>query len=175
MANIHSGVLDEGAKLQIVPSTRQVTVPASVAIIGTEGDHLSEELTFQCPKIIDGHDVSQCASHYISWINAAGDNGKFTIDDIWVEDGYVYFKWLIDEKITAMAGGVIFALHFVDYGENGLVLYRWSTTNCTALRVLPTTNHDTDDEDDEAVLYVDVNDTALEEAIDNVVGGVLNG
>lgn len=174
MANIHSGVLDDGAKLQVVPSTRRITVPASVAVIGTEGDHRSEQLTFQCPSVIDGHDVTACASHYISWVNAAGKGGRFPIEDIWVDDNYMYFHWMIDDRITTLAGGIKFAIHFVDYGENGLVLYKWSTTTCTDLMVLETTNHDTDDEDD-AVLYVDINDTTLENAVGAAVGGILNG
>ena len=175
MPNIHSGVLDDGAKLQIVPSTRQITVPASVSIIGTEGDHLSEQLTFQCPKVIDGHDVTACASHYISWVNAAGVSGKYTIEDIWVEDNMMYFHWLIDDRITTAAGGITISVHFVDYDEDWVVLYKWSTTNCTALRVLPTTNHDTDDENDDALVYVDINDVALQEAVESAVRGVLYG
>lgn len=175
MANIHSGVLDDGAKLQIVPSTRQITVPSSVATVGTEGEHRAEQLTFQCPKIIDGHDVSACASHYISWTNAAGESGKYKIKDIWVDESMMYFHWLIKKKITAVAGGIVFSVHFVDYGENGEVLYRRSTTNCTALRVLPTTHNDTDDENDDALLYVDIDDAALENAVESAVGGVLNG
>lgn len=174
MAIIHDGVLDEGAKLQIVPNTRQITVPSSVSIVGTEGEHRSEQLTFQCPKIIDGHDVSVCASHYISWTNAAGGSGKYKIKEIWVEDDTMYFRWTIKRKITEVAGGIVFAVHFVDYGENGEVIYRRSTTNCTALRVLPTTHNDTD-YDDDALLYVDINDSELASAVESAVGGVLNG
>ena len=69
---IHSGIRDDGARFQIVPSTKKITVPQSHKIIGAVGSHNSEQLTFQCPKTIDGHDVEKCSEHYIRFVNAAG-------------------------------------------------------------------------------------------------------
>lgn len=175
MATIHSGVVDDGAKLQILPSTRQITVPASESILGVEGDHKSAEITFQCPKIIDGHDVSECDSHYISWTNAIGRPGRYDIKEITVDDDNMYFKWLITGTVTESAGDISFSVHFRDYDDEGLVLYKWGTTSCTGLRVLPTTHHHTDDEDDDGLLYVDINDGSLANAVESAVRGVLYG
>ena len=175
MATIHSGVVDDGAKLQILPSTRQITVPVSESILGVEGDHRSAEITFQCPKVIDGHDVTKCASHYISWANAIGRPGRYDIKEITVDDDNMYFKWVIDATVTEAAGDIYFSVHFMDLDDDGLVLYKWGTTSCTGLRVLPTTHHHTDDEDDDGLLYVDINDGSLANAVESAVRGVLYG
>lgn len=138
MPIIHSGTIDDGVQFQIVPNTRKVTVPSSHRVIGTIGDHGSEEITFQCPKAIDGHDVVNCSDHYISWMNAGGDEGQFNCDEITVDDKNMYFKWVIESIVTNAAGKVKFAVHFEDKDENGNLLYRWSTTENNECEVLGT-------------------------------------
>lgn len=174
MAN-HSGIRDNGSKLQIIPHTRRVNVPNTCEIIGTVGDHNSEQLTFQCPKFIDGHEVEKCASHYISWVNAEGQSGKSKVVVDGTDEENFYFTWVIDAAVTSAEGAVLFAVHFVDYGEGGTVAYRWSTTTNDSLKVLPTMAHHSDDDSDESVLYIEIDDAALQDMINTVVGGVLNG
>lgn len=137
---VHSGIEDESARLQIVASTRKVTVPSACKIIGTVGDHNSEQLTFQCPKTIDGHDVMNCALHYIIYQNAAGGKGRVAVkpeQNPDAEDSMV-FTWLISSGVTAAAGNISFSVYFVDLEADGVtVAYRWSTTNNGELQVLP--------------------------------------
>ena len=136
---IHSGIIDEGAKFQIVPNTRKITVPQSHKIIGTVGSHNSEQLTFQCPALIDGHDVVNCSDHYVSWINAAGTDGRYDIDKdkIVVNGENMYFSWVIDSDVTAVAGAIRFAVHIEDKDGDAL-LYSWGTTECNECQILGT-------------------------------------
>lgn len=136
----HSGIRDDGIRFQIVPSTRKITVPQSHKIIGTVGSHNSEELTFQCPKTIDGHDVVNCTDHYVSWINADGTDGRYdiTADKITVDDENMYFTWVIDSGVTVAAGYVKFAVHIEDKNPDGTLVYAWGTTECTECQILGT-------------------------------------
>lgn len=174
----HSGIVDSGIALQIIPNTRTITVPNGYEVIGTEGDHQSEVLTIKCPSVIDGHDVSKCMVHYISWVNAAGKPGRTPIqkEDIRLDsDGNIVFPWVITAPITERAGNISFAFHIVDVDANNTLLYKWSTTACKALRVLETVSHSTDDESEDVVVFIDIDKRALMEAVSERVGGVLNG
>ena len=170
---IHSGLIDEGSKIQILPSTRKIVVPSGHEVIGVVGDHNSEQLTLKCPKTIDGHDVVNCSAHYISWANA-NRTGKVNLVDIQTDDEYMYMTWDIDANITSVAGNISFAVHFMDVGDAGVILYKWSTTVCTDLRVLDTVAHDTDDESEDIILAIDIDAELLDSAIQSSVGGVLN-
>lgn len=152
MAN-HSNVIDDGALLQIIPTTRKVAVPSTHRVIGTVGDHKSEEITFQCPKIIDGHDVTACAEKYITWQNANGIVGVTTISEVTTDDDSMYFKWLISAGVTAAEGYIKFAVHFVDTDVDNKILYQWSTTTNEELLVLPTIGGGSGGDDDPT--YID--------------------
>lgn len=156
----HSGIRDSGARLQIVPSTRKIAVPSANRVIGIVGDCNSEELTIQCPKIIDGHDIEGCASHYVTWVNVNGEKGHDHLEILKVdnETETIYFGWVIRGATTTTAGIVSFSIHFEDYSEGysvgekfctecgnpilnrGRVIYRWSTTECTECEVLDCVN-----------------------------------
>lgn len=139
MAN-HSGIIDNGTAFEIVPNTRKITVPPMYKVIGTVGDHLSEQLTFRCPKLVDGHDVAGCARHYITWKNANQEVGHDELNIANSDDEYIYFKWLVRDGLTAAKGLVSFSIHFEDLDANGLTIYRWSTTACTECEILDSIN-----------------------------------
>lgn len=134
----HSGIADDAQRFQIITSTRKIVVPSGYTVIGTVGDHNSEQLTFQCPKTVDGHDVENCAFHYVRWQNANGDTGRAEMTDITSDDEGVYMTWTVSAEVTAAAGFVSFAVYLEDVGEDGKLLYRWSTTTCSELQVVST-------------------------------------
>lgn len=135
---LHSGIRDDGNNFQIVPSTRKIVVPPSHKVIGTVGSHNSEQTTFQCPRTIDGHDVASCSDHFICWINANGVYGRYDIENISVDDEYMYLTWVIDSGVTASAGNVSFAVHFEDKDADNKLLYSWGTAECTECEILST-------------------------------------
>lgn len=135
---LHSGIKDDGNNFQIVPSTRKIVVPPSHKVIGTVGSHNSEQTTFQCPRMIDGHDVAACSDHFVCWVNADGIYGRYDIENISVDDEYMYLTWVIDGGVTASAGYVSFAIHFEDKDADNKLLYSWGTAECTECEVLST-------------------------------------
>lgn len=144
---IHSGIRDDGIKFQIVPSTRKITVPQAYKVIGSIGDHNSEQLTFQCPKVIDGHDVFACSDHYVKWKNVSNETGRSDVENITVDGDNLFFTWTIDSRITVKAGNISFSVHFEDIDPvGGGSLYRWSTTTCTECQVLETLTGEGGDE-----------------------------
>lgn len=167
---------DDGGILMINPKTRIVTVPSDCRVIGCKGDHNSEILTFNCPAVIDGHNLINCNEVYISWINGNVAR-RYDVDDLREELGNVVFSWTIKEDAAVEAGNITFAVHFVEKDSNGLILYRFSTTDNSELQILK--SNDTTDPDgygdgNTVVIPENINLETLLTRIDTVVEGALN-
>lgn len=135
----HHKVKDGGDYFVIDPASRKVTVPHTQGAIGTVGDHKSEQITFVCPQIIDGHDVSQCARRYITWLNVHNEIGHDELKISKIEQGTenkLYLTWTIRNGLTVAKGAVQFSIHFEDTYEDGTTRYRWSTTTCKDCDIL---------------------------------------
>ena len=138
----HGGVKDSGEYFVINPTSRKVTVPNAHKSIGTVGDHNSEQITFMCPQIVDGHDISQCASRSITWANALGEHGEDGLGIVEVEqgtEGMIYLSWTIRNPLTVAKGIVQFSVHFEDKDATGTI-YRWSTATCKDCDILDSIN-----------------------------------
>ena len=142
MAN-HRGVKDGGAYFRIDPNSRKVIIPHTQSSIGTVGDHCSEQITFECPQMIDGHDVSQCALRYVTWINVHNEYGHDELQLAQVEqgaEGMIYLTWTIRNSLTVAKGVVQFSVHFEDKDSDGTTLYRWGTATCKDCDILDSVN-----------------------------------
>lgn len=145
---LHSTIKDTGSFFTIVPETRAVQVPSTHKVIGVVGDHLAEQLTFEIPRFIDGHDISGCARRYVAWKNVGGELGTDQLVPLdespeGAKEGMLYFTWTIRDRLAAVRGLVQFSLHFEDVaeGEDGeRVLYHWGTTNCQNCEILDSIN-----------------------------------
>lgn len=137
----HSGIKDNGTHFQIVPNTRKVAVPQSHKTIGTVGDHLSEQVTFICPKLIDGHDIKGCSEHYVSWETPSGEPGHDHLELIGEDAKNLLYAWNIRGDATIEAGIVSFSIHFADISNSGKTLYHWGTTDCKECDILTAVNH----------------------------------
>ena len=139
----HSGIKDGGEYFVISPTSRKVTVPHSQKSIGTVGDHCSEQVTFMCPQMVDGHDVSRCSHRYVTWFNVNGEIGHDELKLAQVkrpEEGMIYLAWTIRNALTVAKGIVKFSVHFEDQDNNGITLYRWSTATCKDCDILDSIN-----------------------------------
>ena len=135
----HSKVSDEGAVFVIVPNTRKVTVPSAHFVIGTVGEHLSEQVTFECPTTIDGHDITSCEKKYVTWQSVDGVIGHDELVDMTVNENVVRFKWNIRNGLTTAKGVVSFSVHFEDTAA-GDTVYKFSTTTCKNCEILESIN-----------------------------------
>jgi hypothetical protein len=139
----HSGIKDGGEYFVISPTSRKITVPHSQKSIGAVGDHCSEQVTFMCPQMVDGHDVSQCAHRYVTWFNVNGEIGHDELRLVQVEqpeEGMIYLAWTIRDSLTVAKGVVKFSVHFEDRDGSGATLYRWSTATCKDCDILESIN-----------------------------------
>ena len=139
----HSGIKDGGEYFVISPTSRKVTVPHTQKSIGAVGDHCSEQVTFMCPQMVDGHDVSQCAHRYVTWFNVNGEIGHDELKLVQVkqpEEGMIYLAWTIRDSLTVAKGVVKFSVHFEDRDGSGATLYRWSTATCKDCDILESIN-----------------------------------
>lgn len=181
---MHSTIRDDDAVLQINTKTRQIIVPMGCNVIGMVGDHSSEQLAFECPRFIEGHDVAGCAVKWISWVNARGDEGEDQITDVQVGTDSITFIWTVSAAVTAAAGQVGVMVNFMDLDSQGRVVYKWSAGDSKDLRVLPamTQRVETgaalkyiDPEEESGLLRVDVDEGKLNSAVYNAVKAVLYG
>ena len=139
----HKGVKDSGEFFVINPTSRKVTVPHAHKAIGAVGDHNSEQITFECPQMVDGHDVSQCARRYVTWVNVNGVIGHDALELTQVEkgtDGMIYLSWTVRGVLTEAKGIVQFSIHFEDVDENKQPIYSWGTTTCKDCEILDCIN-----------------------------------
>lgn len=132
----HSGIKDQGEFFVIDPLSRSVKVPSTHRVIGTEDEHLAEQVTFECPQIIDGHDITQCDRHYVAWRNVENTPGSDNLKLDRIEDGKAYFIWDIRDGLTISKGLVQFSVHF----EDTEAPYKWGTTTCKNCEILESIN-----------------------------------
>jgi hypothetical protein len=176
MAN-HSNIKDSGLFFTIVPEKRQVVVPETHKIIGVVGDHMAEQLTFEIPKTIDGHDISGCARRYVAWKNAKGTTGSDALVELTdppedAKEGMLYFTWTVRDQLTEAKGQISFSLHFVDVviGGGG-VIYHWGTTDCKNCEILDCVVADFSPTSDDGTvwLFKDVRPSVYEEDLSGTV------
>jgi hypothetical protein len=136
MAHKHP-VTDNDVRFIINPYTRTLrdTTPEAKTIM--RGDHNAEIFTFEMPRIIEGHDMTQCDIAQVWFKN--GENGSF--DDILdlqvsMEDSEtLIFSWKIPRRATQIPGTLSFMFYFACTGENGDLDYEWHTNLFTKTTV----------------------------------------
>lgn len=131
---------DEGTVFEIVPYTRKVVVPKMYKVIGTVGEHLAEQLTFKCPKMVDGRDITACSRKYVTWKNIRNEMGHEELCNLTVEGDYAYLTWDVTNGTTAVKGLVSFSVHFADVDEKERMTYHWCTTTCNDCEILDSIN-----------------------------------
>lgn len=171
MGHIHD-VYDTNRHFAIDPVTRTITYAGSDKLILIQNDHNSERYTFEIPKMIEGHDMSNCDKVEIHYLNSdvSATNkapGVYQAEDVQVvegDEGTVVFSWLISRNATKYSGFLMFAINFECLAVDGTVDYAWATTPFETVRIL-SSMHNT-----ETVLepYPDIIEQMRLELIDKV-------
>ena len=171
MGHIHD-VYDTNRHFVIDPVTRTITYAESDKLILIQNDHNSERYTFEIPKMIEGHDMSNCDKVEIHYLNSDVSvtnkaPGVYQAEDVQVVEGdedTVVFSWLISRNATKYSGFLMFAINFECLAEDGTVDYAWATTPFETVRIL-SSMHNT-----ETVLepYPDIIEQMRLELIDKV-------
>lgn len=138
MAHTHP-VVDGDAHFVISSTTREITTTSSRLEL-MQGDHLSERITFEIPKIVEGHDMSLCDRIKIHYTNTdkktkATKKDVYIVNDVVVENDTILFSWLISGNATKYYGSLVFIVVFECLDADGNYTYRWSTEICNLLSV----------------------------------------
>ena len=127
-------IIDKDNHFIIDPVTRKIQPETHEKNKLVEGDHNSEKYTFEIPKSIEGHDMSQCNVVQIHYLNISSDKSKrvediYEVDDLGIlEDkpNTLAFTWTIKETATRYSGLLSFAITFKCTTDN-VVDYAWHT------------------------------------------------
>ena len=139
--SIHNhNLVDTDTHFVIDKTTREISASGNPRIV--QYDHNSEVLTFELPRMIDGHDMLECNSvqvHYINICNTFAKHqsvGVYEVTDLKAgDDDTVLLSWVISRNATQYAGSLNFIIKFKCITEDGTVEYAWSTATCKNLVV----------------------------------------
>lgn len=154
MAHKHS-VYDTDNHFEIDGVTRAVKNASQTKTMLVQHDHNSERFTFELPRHIDGHDMSQCNRVQIHYINIDSKTAKteeplvqkgvYPVEDLQVspeDEDVVIFSWLISRNATQLVGSLNFMIRFACIDDEGHVDYAWNTTTHTHISVSSGINAD---------------------------------
>ena len=140
MGHIHS-VHDSDARFSINPATRAIRNDTFKKNALMQYDHNSERFTFECPRHIEGHDLSTCNLVEVHYLNVGSareqKSGLYEVDDLKVNPDNaetVICTWLVSRNATGLAGSLSFLLRFCCV-ENGVIQYAWHTDTYSEIRV----------------------------------------
>ena len=163
----HNHNIVDTDKLFIVdPFTRTINTDSGNKIAIMQYDHKSERLTFQIPRMIEGHDMSLSDVVQVHYTNTSTGTsisnrqqspGIATLTDLRTspdDEDTLICSWLISQHATQYAGTLSFLLKFICTGEadSDELEYVWHTNICSYINVLPGLNNS----DDIATVYPDV-------------------
>lgn len=112
-------IIDSNPRFIISSQTRGVTAQQSGLKL-IQGDHNSERLTFEVPRFVEGHDMSECSKIEVHFNNISADKKNesrdvYKVDDVQLDadtESTLTFSWLISGNATKYAGILSFLIKF---------------------------------------------------------------
>lgn len=138
MAHTHP-VVDSDSRFVINSTTRAISTTSDKLEL-IQGDHQSERITFEIPKIVEGHDMSLCDRIEVHYINIdrrtkAISKDIYIADDMAVDGDKLTFSWLISGNATKYYGRLNFIILFECLDSDGNYTYKWNTEICKLLTI----------------------------------------
>lgn len=148
MAHTHTKtmIVDADPHFSVDSTTREITYLSEDNMVFIQGDHNSERVTFVVPRYVDGHDLTECDTIQVHYINTSSKNkttrssGVYEVNDVQVnpdDDFTVIFTWLVSHGATLHVGTLSFVLRFA-CTEGTEILYSWNTSIYSNISVLET-------------------------------------
>ena len=144
--HIHD-VIDSDSHFHIDPVTRSITTKSDKLYV-VQYDHDSEQFTFQVPRYVEEHDMSQCSRIEVHFTNVTRtkkqqNDGVYFVrkEDIINDYDTVFFKWLVSRDATQLVGSLKFTITFICVDEEDTVSYQWSTGMFESIEVLTKLEH----------------------------------
>ena len=137
MAHKHS-VYDTDKHFTINPITRVVKNDPSHKATVIQFDHNSERFTFELPRFVEGHDMTECNKVEVHYLNVDTKTkeerrGVYISDDLKVsadDENVVVCSWLISGNATELVGTLSFVVRYCCV-EGDVVTYAWNTAVAT--------------------------------------------
>ena len=128
-------VYDTDNKFTIDGISRVIKNVSSSKTTVMQFDHNSEVFTFEVPRYIEGHDMTECNRvevHYlnIDTVTKEENKGIYLIDDLTVnaeDETKLTCSWTISQNATKLVGSLNFLLRFMCLTDD-IVDYVWNTS-----------------------------------------------
>ena len=145
---------------------RTITVPKHITHIGVESDKDVLILKFKMPRYFQDKDLSLFKVH-VNYKNANKVIDVYEVDDLSVDDEWMYFSWEVGKYALLAKGTVKFSLCLKLKSSSGEVLKEFNTTTA-ALEVLEGLEANGSIID----IYPDILDIWKQEIIDSLNGNI---
>lgn len=141
MSHSHN-IYDTDKHFLIDPNTRSIASQSEKLKL-MQYDHNSERFTFELPRYIEGHDMTQCNRVEVHYINVSRDRKQerrdvYEVTDLHSspdDDQIAIFSWLITAGSTSIAGKLNFRITFKCVGDDGSIDYEWNTDTYTSISI----------------------------------------
>lgn len=140
-------IYDTDPHFKIDPVTMAITTEAKKTTL-IKGSHNCERFTFEMPKEIEGHDMSECDKVEIHYLNIG--SGTDRVEDIHEVDDFqanpvsgsdvMIFSWLLDGNACKYAGSLSFAIVF-KCTDGDVTTYSKPTDKFSGITVKDTINN----------------------------------
>lgn len=142
-------VVDTETHFVIDPRTRRITTAQTSNNTIVQYDHNSERFTFEIPRYVDGHDMSECDEVRIHYRNGSPNavlkaSGVYVPDDVSIDEDdneLLTFSWLLSSDTTQCVGFLYFSIQFVCFGSGGTIEYAWNTGIYKDISVIESLNN----------------------------------
>lgn len=123
-------IIIDGYKRTLTPETGFNTQ------IGVTNDYNTNEITFKCDKIVDGHDLSACKNKAIKWHNPVSNMmGSDALEMTESDETTFTMTWHVPPEATTKAGTLRIAICFCDIDDNNKIIYKWNSLVYSGLQV----------------------------------------
>ena len=134
LSHIHD-VYDTDNKFIVDGISRVIKNVSSSKTMVMQFDHNSEVFTFEVPRYIEGHDMSECNRvevHYLNIDTATKEEheGIYLVNDLTIntdDETKLTCSWLISQSATQIVGNLNFLLRFICL-TNDIIDYIWNTS-----------------------------------------------
>ena len=133
LSHIHT-VSDSDNKFVVDAISRVIKNASSSKTTVMQFDHNSEVFTFEVPRYIEGHDMSECNRvevHYLNIDTATKEEneGIYLVNDLKVntdDETKLTCSWVISQNATQLVGNLNFLLRFICLTDD-VIDYVWNT------------------------------------------------
>lgn len=134
MSHIHN-VYDSDNKFIVDGISRAIKNASTSKTTIMQFDHNSEVFTFEVPRYIEGHDMTECNRIEVHYLNIDSttkqeNEGVYLVDDLTVnadDENKLTCSWLISQNATQLVGSLNFLLRFICLTDD-VIDYVWNTS-----------------------------------------------